>query len=777
MKSLALGLVPGSLLLVAGLSAQGLPESIQSDLQPATSALPRVPIHTAAPEGVTAYGTWAAGDAYKCSFHDGMTFVPYLGDYPQNQPWSWRTTSVRAGEVELLAANEDGPLPAAHWHDEWRYEYRMGAFTEAYDVLHEGLEQTFVVTQLPAAGDLVVRGAVTSDLSTRDAAAAQQELTFADRDGLAILRYGQALAFDAAGNTTPVTTAFAGGEITLTVPGAWLAHATLPVTVDPLLTPAIVGSALAKITDIGHDDRATTKNVMYAITMRVSNFDDDVRAYLSDHDHTNSNSVFADITSGWDSDDASCAFVGGTDRWVIALRRYFPTWGIRRSHLRAHLHDSADPQFLTNVIYMSTPTGHNDWRPDVGGVEGNASGNNALVVFQREDNAISPYTGNFRDTDTSATWAVLLETASPSGSFGTPTRYLSGPSQDAERPSVQPMAEGGSQFFWVVGAQHYASFLPDDDWDVFVARIDQSGNLLPGYWKPEMHAADTHHQLGVQLDGQDGRYLACYSTVQRPTTPAKYGNVRGERLCVERFDWSQSSSATPVTYPMVEIETASTPVFEPGGVAFDSNDRSHFAIGYRDMTATLRAVKYARVGYTGNVTEGPALLFAAAGMTPSNASCIYIGDLRRFAFCYSAPLATPRIYGRSLADAPAPPVSATGFGCSPATISWSGRRQIGSEFETIRIQGAGNGAGNFMLVSLASADQLMIYPGVASGCRLLVDNGPAFLGTMPFRAGNNASWRFPLPEWLPTTTLYFQDWILSGHSFESSRRLAVTVVK
>ncbi|HEX5054276.1 MAG TPA: hypothetical protein VFZ65_21030, partial [Planctomycetota bacterium] len=37
------------------------------------------PIHTAAPDHGIEYGIWAAGDSYKVSFHDGMTFVPYLG--------------------------------------------------------------------------------------------------------------------------------------------------------------------------------------------------------------------------------------------------------------------------------------------------------------------------------------------------------------------------------------------------------------------------------------------------------------------------------------------------------------------------------------------------------------------------------------------------------------------------------------------------------------------------------------------------------------------------
>lgn len=68
---------------------------------------PRIPVHTAEPDGSSSYGIWAGADDYKVSFHDGMTFVPYLGpDYPHNQPWSWRTTSVRVGSQELLPPSD-----------------------------------------------------------------------------------------------------------------------------------------------------------------------------------------------------------------------------------------------------------------------------------------------------------------------------------------------------------------------------------------------------------------------------------------------------------------------------------------------------------------------------------------------------------------------------------------------------------------------------------------------------------------------------------------------
>ncbi|MCA8950103.1 MAG: hypothetical protein KDE27_11420, partial [Planctomycetes bacterium] len=92
-----------SLLAAATLAPATLAQVDSTAIRPtAIAAGTCVPIHSAAPDLGLEYGVWAAGDDYKVSFHGDMTFVPYLGAaYPHNQPWSWRTASVRCGEVEL----------------------------------------------------------------------------------------------------------------------------------------------------------------------------------------------------------------------------------------------------------------------------------------------------------------------------------------------------------------------------------------------------------------------------------------------------------------------------------------------------------------------------------------------------------------------------------------------------------------------------------------------------------------------------------------------------
>ena len=75
---------------------------------------------------------------------------PYLGgSYPHNQPFRWTTTSVTVGGDELLTRQDpiadrasDTPLTST----------THGGVIEAYDVLLDGLEQTFVIPTAPAEG-------------------------------------------------------------------------------------------------------------------------------------------------------------------------------------------------------------------------------------------------------------------------------------------------------------------------------------------------------------------------------------------------------------------------------------------------------------------------------------------------------------------------------------------------------------------------------------------------------------------------------------------------
>lgn len=742
-----------------------------------------VPIHTADDDLGVRYGTWAAGSTYKVSFHDGMTFVPYLGgDYPHNQPWSWQTTSVKAGETELLGKTAEGVTAPIHVQSDYRYEYRFGAVTEAYDVLLEGLEQTFVVHQRPAAGDLVVTGAITSKMHAPNREAAHRTLTFGDASGQAILNYGKAFAFDENGDRTQVHTTYQDHSITLTVPGDWLRNATFPVTVDPLVSRVFlaVSFAGASVTqaDIGTDDWSVTKNVMVVTHRRASQVDDDVYVTLCNEDFTNANLVFSDITSIWDSDTARCAFIGGTNKWAVIFRRYLPLAGIRTSKLRCHLHPTGSPLLLTNLAYLTTPASHNDWRCDVGGVEAYHNGSDAMIVFQREANTNTA--GHWANTGTSGVYGVLLDTTTSNGTFGTPFPIWSNASQDAERPSINQVAEGGSTFSpgfsWICALQVHDN-VAGDDWDVRARRISNTGSVS-GTWTSDFDAPGTHHQLGPIVEGANGRYAVAFSTLDLVSTPNKTGGNRGKQVQVERFDWPHGGPHSGDKPPVAIISDAS-PIFEPSGLAYDTSTSSHFAVGFRTVATTPASAWCARVGYNGELTEGPLLLYSVAGHTCSGPACVYINDRGTFSYSYGVNNGNNYpLFGQAFEYVSPPSSGTSGFGCSSAVISWQGSQQIGSELGEVRVNSAPVGGIHFLLVATAAIDIPLAIPVVLPGCRLLAPtSGPNYLGIMPIALGASPSWTLALPEFLSPGTLYFQDWILNGQALESSSRLDLPIVK
>jgi hypothetical protein len=251
--------------------------SLAASQPPGTNAFGfRVPLHAFADEA-GAQRIWAAHDRYKAAFDDGFVFYPVLGPaWPENLPLAWRTHSIRVGSRELLA----GTQPVVQ-HADWRLERRHSQVTEVYDLRADGLEQSFVLAQRPPAeGDLEIAGAITTELRCAPVAARHGALEFTDASDTPILRYGEAFAFDAAGNRIEVKTSFDGSTIRLHVDGSWLANARYPVVVDPLTAPVTLttnpGSLDAHQPEIGRETSSAALNVCYAYGRIISASDYDL---------------------------------------------------------------------------------------------------------------------------------------------------------------------------------------------------------------------------------------------------------------------------------------------------------------------------------------------------------------------------------------------------------------------------------------------------------------------------------------------------------------------
>ncbi|MCU0864001.1 MAG: hypothetical protein MUC36_09430 [Planctomycetes bacterium] len=752
----------------APLPAAADPASAPLPTMPEARPMPglRTPIHTADPDLGSAYGTWAAGDDYKVSFHDGMQFVPYLGaDYPTTQTLRWQTRSATVGGVEMVQGE---PI---HWHTDFRYEYRFAGITEAYDVLSAGLEQTFVLHTLPAAGDLVIRGTVASRLRSRTTAAAHQPLTFCDDAGSALVEYGRAIAIDGSGRRTEVTTEHRDGLVTLTVPGSWLTEATLPLVVDPMLaTVATIGvgglgsSALLHF-DIARDGEATARNLMLAYSRAASANDSDLWLRLANDDYSDSTIVFSDITTAWSSDQPSCCFVGGADRFVSVFRRKVDDPAeCSSSGIRCKLHPSGSTVLTTNVGVMPQAAPSLDYRPDVGGIEAFASGSAAMVVFQRAILANCRIVGDY-------VICARIDATTTNGTFGSPVLLAQSASP---HPSITPVAAGGPSSSWACVWSQRGTYNPFES-RLTGALINQSGAVSTGRFHSVIQPAPLYDLVqSTMVAGNAGRYAVVFKT------PRYQVQLPADQLWLQRFDWPDGAAAPTAEYAPVLLRSSPDTNHQPTGIAYDTDTRSHWAIGYRRTTATSSQLHHARVGYDGKPTELPTTAYESTTLgSVVGGNCVFNRTNDTFLFATATTnLLSTQLRAHTMTYTTPAPVTKFGGSCGGATIDWTGSRQIGSEFCSVFVTGAPTTAAHFLLLSLQPVDLPVLDPAVHPGCRLLVSATVSALES-PFapRVGSSVTFPLSLPSYLHGQTFHFQDWYAHGQQLFSTQRLTVPVVR
>lgn len=193
---------------------------------------------------------WARGPAWKAHFIESAVefrALPAAGQAPQQA--RFRLDSVTVGSARLALAPSVAPVLEAA-----RVTYDRGGLTEVYDLLPGGIEQSFVFLDLPASGDLTIRIAVETALCGRELA---EGLSF-ESDGRTSVRYGDMHILDASGRRLEQKSRLEGSDIVLRVPRAFLATATFPLVVDPIISAFAVdgGGDLCSKPDVAFD--ATT---------------------------------------------------------------------------------------------------------------------------------------------------------------------------------------------------------------------------------------------------------------------------------------------------------------------------------------------------------------------------------------------------------------------------------------------------------------------------------------------------------------------------------------
>ncbi len=167
----------------------------------------------------------------------GLAFTPYMdGQARPEAQVGLHLSQVRLGTDVLYEASRDGGALPERMEEANRAGYRRSAgITEVYLALDFGVEQLFILSRpLQGTGDLVLTQELSTSLVPQPGEVEAEQVEFALAGGEK-LTYGPSIVRDAAGREAPVAIWVGAGEARLTVAGEWLANATYPVIIDPLL--------------------------------------------------------------------------------------------------------------------------------------------------------------------------------------------------------------------------------------------------------------------------------------------------------------------------------------------------------------------------------------------------------------------------------------------------------------------------------------------------------------------------------------------------------------
>ena len=167
------------------------------------------------------------GKNYRAALRpSGFRFEPVFNSQaPHSFPIDFTLARATVGDTPLAL-----DTPAVSSSDQLA-TLDYGALRETYHLSAGSVEQTFVFDRLSTLGELVVELEVSTDLS---ASFEGTDLVFRHPD-FGYVTYGEALAYDATGATTPVEREWDNGHLRLRVPADFVARAVAPLVIDPPL--------------------------------------------------------------------------------------------------------------------------------------------------------------------------------------------------------------------------------------------------------------------------------------------------------------------------------------------------------------------------------------------------------------------------------------------------------------------------------------------------------------------------------------------------------------
>lgn len=175
---------------------------------------------------------WVRGRDYKTRIDPrGLAFYPILGTAcPQNPRFALSYSGTQFDEEGTTVARQE-PFSFAGRRATWDY----GTTREHLDLRPEGVEQIFVVDARPGPNPKRLEVTIDVDSMLRFAHADDAKGLVFEYPGFGGITYGLATVFDARGRSVSFAPVWRDNTICLSVPADFLAEATFPLTIDPVI--------------------------------------------------------------------------------------------------------------------------------------------------------------------------------------------------------------------------------------------------------------------------------------------------------------------------------------------------------------------------------------------------------------------------------------------------------------------------------------------------------------------------------------------------------------
>jgi hypothetical protein len=399
--------------------------------------------------------TWVIGRTYKASFGaGGASYVPFLGSKaPRNFPMQLSLASAAVAGTEIPLEPAESAV-----RDGDRIVIDRGLIDEVYELGIDSVEQTFVVGERPAEGDL--RFVV--DIATEMARSADADgITYSNE--LGSVHYGRAFVREPDGGRVPVTSRLVDGGVEIVIGREYLAQATFPLVVDPVITTFATDTTGQDCfnAEISYDVSTDRYLTVYEFSFSLS--DGDIYAVLREGNGSSSYFAYLDVTvENWRG--PKVANLNNANQFLMAAQVSNVT-GLLDWNIWGMTIDATTLVSGWKTLISTTEQGGSKYIADVGGDSyDGASGSYYCVVWRRD----------FTVTD----WDIHARLVRPDSTlYGTSTIFIdnSGSSRDTAPTISKSAGDQGGPAAWTIAWHREIS---NTNYDVRAARLSWDGILL-----------------------------------------------------------------------------------------------------------------------------------------------------------------------------------------------------------------------------------------------------------------------------------------------------------